>query len=154
MRELDELPEGDEMFVFGDVKLRPSIARKFTRKVPLGIYLHLYNFKVDQASNIPLLEVSYRIRNGNGQLVRDVTDRGGESIQFLSEERVVLDQEAGLERPGARNLSGPGSRRGIPPVTSGCSWRTAFESWGTDPPFSRWSNGSSAVGNRRSGRQS
>ena len=95
MRELDELPEGDEMFVFGDVKLRPSIARKFTQRIPLGIYLHLYNFNVDQTSNTPLLEVSYRIRNGNGQLVRDVTDSAGESIQFLSEERVVLTKKAG-----------------------------------------------------------
>ncbi len=96
MRELEELPEGDEMFVFGDVKLRPSIARKFTRKIPLGIYLHLYNFKVDQTSNAPLLEVSYRIRNGNGQLVRDVTDSAGESIRFLSEERVVLTKKLDL----------------------------------------------------------
>ena len=96
MRELEELPEGDEMFVFGDVKLRPSIARKFTRKIPLGIYLHLYNFKVDQTSNTPLLEVSYRIRNGNGQLVRDVTDSAGESIRFLSEERVVLTKKLDL----------------------------------------------------------
>ena len=89
IQQLGELPKYDEMFVLGDVWIRPSIDKSFSRKLPLGIYLHLYNFGMDQSSNSPELEVNYRIRRG-GQVIQEVTDSGGESIQFVSGQRLVL----------------------------------------------------------------
>ena len=89
IQQLGELPKYDEMFVLGDVWIRPSIDKSFSRKLPLGIYLHLYNFGVDQSSNTPELEVNYRIRRG-GQVMQEATDSGGESIQFVSGQRLVL----------------------------------------------------------------
>ena len=89
IQQLGELPKYDEMFVLGDVWIRPSIDKSFSRKLPLGIYLHLYNFGMDQSSNSPELEVNYRIRRG-GQVIQEATDSGGESIQFVSGQRLVL----------------------------------------------------------------
>ncbi len=89
IQQLGELPKYDEMFVLGDVWIRPSITKNFSRKLPLGIYLHLYNFGMDQSSNSPELEVNYKIRRG-GQVVQEATDSEGESIQFVSEQRMVL----------------------------------------------------------------
>ena len=101
IQQLGELPKYDEMFVLGDVWIRPSIDKSFSRKLPLGIYLHLYNFGVDQSSNSPELEVNYRIRRG-GQVIQEATDSGGESIQFVSGQRLVLIKrlDLGDREPG------------------------------------------------------
>ncbi len=90
-----ELPKYDEMFVLGDVWIRPSVAKSFSKKLPLGVYLHVYNFDVDQSSNSPELEVKYRIRRA-GQVVQEATDSSGESIQSVSGKRMVLIKKLDL----------------------------------------------------------
>ena len=105
IQQLGELPKYDEMFVLGDIWIRPSIDKSFSQKVPLGIYLHLYNFNLDQSSNTPELEVKYRIRR-KGELIREDTDISGESIQFLSGDRLVLVKRLDLSdlEPGTYRI--------------------------------------------------
>jgi hypothetical protein len=86
---LNEVPDQDEMFVLGDVKVRPRIGGRFTRDTPMGLYLQLYNVEVDQSTFEPSLEVTYRILD-EGKVLAEHTDRDGESTQFFSGERVVL----------------------------------------------------------------
>ncbi len=95
IQQLGEQPKYDEMFVLGDVWIRPSVGKNFSRKLPLGVYLHLYNFGVDQSSNTPELEVSYRIRR-DGQVIQEATDSAGESIQSVVGQRMVLIKKLDL----------------------------------------------------------
>ena len=86
---LGKAPEQDQMFVLGDVKVRPSIDKVFLPSDPLGVYLQLYHFGLDQATNAPVVQVTYTITS-QGKVLREVIDRRGESIQFASGQRVVL----------------------------------------------------------------
>ena len=104
MQELSEAPNQDQMFVLGDVKIRPSIDKSFSKKLPLGVYLHLYNFGMDQSSNTPQMQVAYRISR-DGEVIGEATDSRGESIQFFSDRRMVL-----LKRLNLRGLE-PGKYR-------------------------------------------
>ncbi len=104
MQELPEAPDQDQMFVLGDVKIRPSLDKSFSKKLPLGVYLHLYNFGMDQASNTPQIQVAYRISRDD-EVIGEATDSRGESIQFFSDRRMVL-----LKRLSLRTLE-PGKYR-------------------------------------------
>ena len=104
MQELPEAPDQDQMFVLGDVKIRPSLDKSFSKKLPLGVYLHLYNFGMDQASNSPQMQVAYRISRDD-EVIGEATDSRGESIQFFSDRRMVL-----LKRLSLRTLE-PGKYR-------------------------------------------
>ena len=77
------------MFVLGDVKVRPSIDKVFLPSDPLGVYLQLYHFGLDQSTNAPFVQVTYTITS-QGKVLREVIDRRGESIQFASGQRLVL----------------------------------------------------------------
>ena len=89
IRQLDDVPEDNQMFVLGDVKVRPSMDKSFSAKSLLAVYLHLYHFSLDQSSNAPQLKVRYRISRG-GELIHETIDNNGESVQFFSPERLVL----------------------------------------------------------------
>ncbi|MFQ5737820.1 MAG: GWxTD domain-containing protein [Acidobacteriota bacterium] len=96
-------PQRRQMFVLGDLKVRPSMGNRFSEKRPLGIYLQLYNFRVDQATMAPSLAIRYSIFNSRGRQVASLVDEGGHSIQFFSDQRVVLINKLQLEglEPGA-----------------------------------------------------
>ncbi len=101
IRPLEKVPSNDEMFVLGDVKVLPKMDRRFTREMPLGLYLQLYNAALDPTSLAPSLTVNYRLFN-NGKLLAVASEEKNESIQFFSGWRVVLVKQlslAGLE-PG------------------------------------------------------
>ena len=85
---LDEAPDKD-MFVLGDVHVRPSLLKSFSRTKTLGVYLQVYNAAFDQASLKPSLKARYKVSRGE-ETVIDMTDEAGESIQFSSGQRVVL----------------------------------------------------------------
>jgi GWxTD domain-containing protein len=89
LQPLDKAPEQNEMFVLGDVKVRPRIGGRFNRDSPMGLYLQLYNAEIDQSTLEPSLEVTYRIV-GRGKVLAEHVDRDGESTQFFSGQRVVL----------------------------------------------------------------
>ncbi|MGH9338131.1 MAG: GWxTD domain-containing protein [Acidobacteriota bacterium] len=105
MRTLNSAPEQDQMFVLGDVYIRPKLEQVFSRERPLGVYLQLYNVTLDQSSLLPSLRVIYRIVQ-DGRLLKEVVHAEGESTQYFSPERIVLIQVMALEdlKPGEYSL--------------------------------------------------
>ena len=105
IQQLREIPEHDQMFVLGDVWIRPKMNKQFSPAKPLGVYLQLYNVTMDQTSLAPSLRVNYRITK-DGQVFRSVSDRLGESIQFFSKQRVVLIRQVDLKglQPGTYHV--------------------------------------------------
>lgn len=89
IRPLGEIPKEDQMFVLGDVWIRPSMTKEFPADGPLGVYLQVYNAALDQSSYSPALSVRYRVLK-DGEPVTETVDESGESIQFFSGQRVVL----------------------------------------------------------------
>jgi GWxTD domain-containing protein len=84
----DDLREND-MFTLGDVKVLPSLDGVFSNQAPLGIYLQLYNFAIDQTQFKPLLDIQYRILK-DSEVFLDLEDPQGGSIHYYSDTRVVL----------------------------------------------------------------
>ena len=90
IRELPEIPQGDEMFVIGDVKVRPSVRKEFPAGGSVGVYLQVYNLAVDGTTQAPSLRVTYRVLDERGEVVGQTVDERGGTIQFFSSDRVVL----------------------------------------------------------------
>ena len=101
---LDEAPDKD-MFVLGDVHVRPSLLKIFSSTKSLGVYLQVYNAAFDQANLKPSLKARYKVSRGE-ETVIDLTDEAGESIQFFSGHRVVLIANLPLKdlEPGKYSL--------------------------------------------------
>ena len=78
-----------EMFVIGDLKVRPNPSKQFSAHKPFGVYLQIYNVQVDQNSFRPSLAVRFRILK-DGKQVKYWSDEKGESVQFSSGQRIVL----------------------------------------------------------------
>ena len=92
---LETIPDGEEMFVLGDVRILPNMERRFAQGMPLGVYLHVYNAGLDQTTLTPALQVTYKLFKG-GELLRMATDENDESTQFFSGQRVVLVKKLSL----------------------------------------------------------
>lgn len=105
IRTLDDIPDGEPMFVLGDVRIRPSMAKLFPREGSMGVYLQLYNSAIDQTTFQPSLKVSYRLLK-DGKPVKEFIDEGGESVQYYSGRRVVLIKVLPLQNlePGDYSL--------------------------------------------------
>jgi GWxTD domain-containing protein len=86
---LDEVPDINEMFVIGDLKVVPNMAKTFSRGKPLGLYFQIYNAKIDQSSLQPALRIAYKLLK-DGKLFKQTTDQQGDSIQYFSDDRVVV----------------------------------------------------------------
>ena len=96
LRILEDSPEPDEMFVIGDVKIRPKIEGEFSRTKPFSVYFHLYNTAVDQSTFRPELRVTFQVYK-DGNLYRQTIDTEGKSTQFFSGQRVVILQNFDLQ---------------------------------------------------------
>jgi GWxTD domain-containing protein len=86
---LQEVPDKDEMFVLGDLKIRPNLARSFPARVPVSVYFQVYNASFDQASGMPRLEVRWELSR-DGSSLGVVDERSNESVFFFSDSRVIL----------------------------------------------------------------
>jgi len=95
LRVLEDSPEPDEMFVIGDVKVRPNMNGRFSRSKPFSIYFHVYNAAIDQTSFEPSLKVTFQVFR-EGKLYRQMVDEDGKSTQFFSGQRVVILQNFDL----------------------------------------------------------
>lgn len=93
---LDKIPNRDVMFVLGDVKVLPKIDKRFTQKMPFGVYFQVYNVMLDQTTAAPSLQVLFKLLK-DGKVLKFATDENGESIQFFSGQRVVLIKQLSLE---------------------------------------------------------
>ncbi len=97
-------PENDEkslneMFVIGDIKVRPSLSKVFDKRDPFWVYVHVYNAALDQTNLNPELTASFRVSK-DGEKVLEEVDEKGESVQFYSGQRVVLIKQLPLETLG------------------------------------------------------
>ena len=101
---LPRLPDGPEMFVLGDLKVFPSVDRKFAPDRMLNVYLNLYNAAIDQSSGAPELEISYEILKGS-EVIERFQDRR-QSVYSSSEARTILLMAFPLQtlKPGSYKL--------------------------------------------------
>jgi GWxTD domain-containing protein len=105
MRVLDEIPDGDEMFVIGDVWVRPSISNVFWNVNALGAYYQLYNFALDQSDLEPRVRITYEIFRDGERIVK-MSDENAEA-QYFSQQRIVLIRRLPIEQlePGPYTLN-------------------------------------------------
>ena len=89
--QLVEVPGRDTMFVLGDLLIRPSLRKVFLAGVPLQVYFQAYDVELEQSTASPSLHLRYRVSR-EGQVVDEYVDESGTSIQFFSDQRVVLLQ--------------------------------------------------------------
>ncbi|MGB6430789.1 MAG: GWxTD domain-containing protein [Candidatus Acidiferrales bacterium] len=71
---------GTGQFVIGDTKVRPKLNQSFTSDQPLGVYLQLYNFKVDDKTHKNNATISLSLTK-NGQSVSNVVKTGADLHQ-------------------------------------------------------------------------
>jgi hypothetical protein len=89
IRVVDDSRPGDEMFMVGDVQVRPSLERAFSGPGSLGVYFQLYNVGFDQAKLAPDLSLMYTVKQ-DGKPIMQQEDSEGGTVQYLSRQRVVL----------------------------------------------------------------
>jgi hypothetical protein len=76
---------GAGQFVLGSYKVRPRLSREFSSTDKLGIYLQLYNLKLDETSHKTKVSVAYRITKDQQEVWRaveipDHLHQGGEQL--------------------------------------------------------------------------
>ncbi|MFH1965962.1 MAG: GWxTD domain-containing protein [Acidobacteriota bacterium] len=98
---LTEIPDQDEMFVIGDVRILPRLSKQFNNTMPLGVYLQVYNAELDQSTLEPALKIIYTLSK-DGETIQQIVDEDGQSMQFFSGRRVVLMKNLSLSglKPG------------------------------------------------------
>lgn len=89
IQELREPPESEQMFVLGDVKVRPAIDHTFPADGILGVYLQVYHSAVDQSTLAPSVGAAYRILQ-NGRPIFELLDEKGSSLRLYSDARAAL----------------------------------------------------------------
>ena len=87
--QLREIPRQEEMFVIGDLKVRPNLKNEFFSTQPFGAYFQVYNVNLDQSTSNPDISVIYRIER-DGRQVKYWSEDRGESVQFVSAQRLVV----------------------------------------------------------------
>ncbi|HUV12790.1 MAG TPA: GWxTD domain-containing protein [Acidobacteriota bacterium] len=86
---LPNVPEQQEMFVLGDIKVRPSVNNVFSVGNPLGLYLQILGLGMDQGTLAPSVETRYRISR-DGDTVVELTGGDQEGIRVYSDDRAAL----------------------------------------------------------------
>ncbi len=106
IRQLAALPDEPEMFVLGDIKIRPNLTHEFPVETALGVYFQAYNFATDQSSFEPSLRIQYDVSKG-GEPVSRTVDEQGESVQYYSGQRAVIVKVLSLAglAPGTYHLT-------------------------------------------------
>ncbi|MGH9339821.1 MAG: GWxTD domain-containing protein [Acidobacteriota bacterium] len=105
IRNLDPSTKDDEMFVLGDVWIRPNLSKTFSLADRIGVYMQLYNFGMDQTSLAPGIETQFKVLK-DAKIILEVEDRNGEWVHFFSGQRIVLvrDLPTSLLDPGTYKL--------------------------------------------------
>ncbi len=98
VQQIEDTSKEDQMFVLGNVWIRPSLTRSFQAVGDMAVYLQLYNTGVDQTTLAPSISVNYRVVDDQGRAVMELEDDAGESVQFFSGQRVVLIKQFNLAK--------------------------------------------------------
>ncbi len=104
---IDKLPTksiGGGMFAIGDTKVRPRLGTRFTSSEKIGIYLQLYNFAPDPATQKPSGSIEYEIdKAGTNEKVMDFSEELG-GIANASASQVTIEKLLPLNTSGFRHL--------------------------------------------------
>ncbi|HZV88105.1 MAG TPA: GWxTD domain-containing protein [Candidatus Binatus sp.] len=94
---------GQGPFVLGNYKVRPRINPEFSPVDKMGIFLQLYNLKLDAQSHKTNISVAYRILKGHQQVWQQ--DESSEQLQ-QSREQITLERNLPLSSlaPGHYSL--------------------------------------------------
>jgi GWxTD domain-containing protein len=76
-------------FVIGDTKVRPKLSQSFTSDQPLGVYLQLYNFKVDDKTHKNDASIAVRLTK-NGQTISNLV-KSGEDMHQTGNQITIQD---------------------------------------------------------------
>jgi GWxTD domain-containing protein len=76
---------GSGQFVLNSYKVRPRLSREFSSSDKLGVYLQLYNLRLDETSHRTRVAITYRITQNLQEVWRDVetsddVQQGGEQL--------------------------------------------------------------------------
>jgi GWxTD domain-containing protein len=78
-------------FVLGDVKVVPQMSRTFYQNEQMGIFLQVYNLKVDQKTNRPDVSVEYRVMKDKDPNPVLKFDLGADKLPAHGEEMTLQD---------------------------------------------------------------
>ena len=94
-----------DQYILGDLKVVPRVNLEFTPDEDLIPYIQIYNVALDQTNLKPSIEVTYTLKQGK-DIVAEVKDLKGSTIQLFSGERVVLRTQIPLKNivPGKYTL--------------------------------------------------
>ena len=88
---------GTGQFVLGSYKVRPRLNGEFTTDQKLGIYMQLYNFKVDETTHRPKASIQYKVTKG-GQEVWGITEFSDQFKQ--ASDQITLERQLPLSPLG------------------------------------------------------
>jgi len=94
-----------DQYILGDLKVVPMVELEFLPDQNLIPYVQIYNVAMDQTTLEPSLEATYTLKKGE-EVIAQVKDLTGSTIQLFSGERVVLLSQIPLENiiPGDYTL--------------------------------------------------
>ena len=103
---MNALPDAPQSFVIGDLKVVPNVTGTYKPPDPLSVYFQVYNAGRDEAQSKPKLVTSYTIMRDQ-KLVSQLIDQAGTSVNYASEQRVVMARRLDLEglQPGHYKLN-------------------------------------------------
>lgn len=78
-------------FVLGDVKVVPQMSRRFYQSEQMGIFLQVYNLKVDEKTNKPDVSVQYRVMKDKDPNPVLKFDLGADKLPAHGEEMTLQD---------------------------------------------------------------
>ncbi|HLQ00115.1 MAG TPA: GWxTD domain-containing protein [Candidatus Limnocylindria bacterium] len=88
---------GTGQFVLGSSKVRPKMNAEFITSEKLGIYMQLYNLKVDETSHRPRASIQYRVTKGN-QEVWGITEYSDQLKQ--ASDQITIERQLPLSPLG------------------------------------------------------
>jgi hypothetical protein len=94
-----------DQYVLGDLKVVPMVDQEYAVDQNLIPYVQIYNVALDQTTLKPSLEITYSLKKGD-EVIAQVKDLSGSTVQLFSGERIVLLTSIPLENivPGEYTL--------------------------------------------------
>lgn len=93
------LPSGQ--FVLGSLKVIPNATGEFKQDQSLGIYMQVYNVKVDQATLRPSVDIEYVITQRDKEVMR-IKEDGKNGMSTITSQQITLARQIPLKqfKPG------------------------------------------------------
>lgn len=93
------LPSGQ--FVLGSLKVIPNATGEFKQDQSLGIYMQVYNVKVDQATLRPSVDIEYVITQRDKEVMR-IKEDGKNGMSTITSQQITLARQFPLKqfKPG------------------------------------------------------